>query len=224
MGLISGLLGLLGCGNSITDSKTTQKDSTAQTVNLNDILFTTPTLNNGLPEFKDKTDTCAFFHEDYWRQIEFISKDQKSSIDKEILKIKDVFDNHTHKSETYHAFKKVAVRDLITQPLTIDFSKLKSYLTDKPIKMQGLGLENNPGQVKGGFYFSVNGVNYYGLADNNIVKTFCIYSADSDESLKSSVDNLSKLLATEKLYLVDWTAMHVFDETNIKTDLVKENK
>ena len=224
MGTISGLLGLFGCDDSKTESKTTTQDKSPQTVNLDSILFTTPTLENALPQFRDKTDTCAFFHEDEWRQIEFISKDQKGSIDKEIAKIKDIFDNHTHKSETYTAFKKVAVRDLIPQPMTIDFSKLKSYLTDKPIKMQGLGLENNPGQVKGGFYFSVDRVNYYGVLDNNSVKTFCIYSADSDENLKSATDKLSKLLANEKLYLVDWRAMHVFDETNIKTDLVKNNK
>ena len=72
-----------------------------------------------------------------------------------------------------------------------------------------------------GFFFNVNGVNYYGLVDNNIVKTFCIYSADSDQDLKASTVNLAKFLATENLYLIDWRAMHVFDETNIKTDLVK---
>ncbi len=224
MGIISALLGLLGCGDSKTENKTTNQGKTTQTVDPDSILFTIPTLENALPQFKDKTDICAFFHEDEWRQIEFISKDQKSSIDKEIENIKDIFDNHTHKSETYTAFKKVAVRDLIPQPLTIDFSKLKSYLTDKPIKMQGLGLENNAGQVKDGFYFSVNGVNYYGVLDNNNVRVFCIYSADSDENLKSATDNLSKLLSKENLYLVDWRAMHVFDESNIKTDLVKDNQ
>lgn len=213
MGLLSGLLGLLGCGNNKTSDKTSENGSTkVQTMNPNDILFTTPTLNNALPDFKEKTDSCAFFHEDEWRQIEFITKDQKVSIDKEIAKIKDIYDNHSHKGAGYTAFKNVAVRDLITQPLSVDFSKLKSYLTDKPIKMQGLGLENNTGQVKGGFFFAINGVNYYGLTDNNFVKIFCIYSADSDKELKSATENLTKLLAAEKLYLVDWRSMKVFDE------------
>jgi hypothetical protein len=222
MGLISGLLGLFGCGHGKTTNEVSQTDTTkVQTINPNDILFTTPTLNNALPVFEEKTDTCAFFHEDEWRQIEFVSKNQKASIDKEIAKIKDIYDNQSHKGDSYVGYKNVAVRDLITEPLTVDFSRLKSYLTDKPIKMQGLGLENNPGQVKGGFFFNINGVNYYGLVDNNIVKTFCIYSSDSEQDLKSATDNLAKFLATEKLYLIDWRAMHVFDETNIKTDLVK---
>jgi hypothetical protein len=222
MGLISGLLGLLGCGDNKTTNKTSQTDTAKiQTINPNDILFTTPTLNNALPDFKEKTDTCVFFHEDEWRQIEFVSKNQKASIDKEIIKIKDIYDNQSHKGENYVGYKNVAVRDLITEPLFIDFSKLKSYLTDKPIKIQGLGLDNNTGQVKGGFFFNINGVNYYGLVDNNTVKTFCIYSSDSEQDLKSATVNLAKLLAAEKLYLIDWRAMHVFDETNIKTGLVK---
>jgi hypothetical protein len=222
MGLLSGLLGLFGCGDSKTKNKTAQSDTAkVQTINPNDILFTTPTIENALPLFTEKTDTCAFFHEDEWRQIEFVFKNQKTSIDKEIAKIKDVVDNQSHKGGRYVGYKNVAVRDLITEPLSIDFSKLKSYLTEKPIKMQGLGLDNNPGQVKGGFFFNVNGVNYYGVVDNDGVKTFCIYSADSEQELKASTDDLAKLLATEKLYLVDWRAMHVFDETNIKTDLVK---
>jgi hypothetical protein len=218
MGLLSGLLGFFGCGDNKTTNKTTTNDTT---INPNDILFTTPTLNNALPDFKEKTDTCSFFHEDEWRQIEFVSKSQKKSIDKELAKIKDILDNQSHEGKGYVAYKKVAVRDLITESLSINFPKLKSYLTDKPIKMQGLGLDNNPGQVKGGFFFNVNGVNYYGVLENNIVKTFCIYSADSEQALKASTNNLAKFLSTEKLYLVDWRATHVFDETNIKTDLIK---
>lgn len=225
MGLLSGLFTFFGCGVR-TDKKAVQQDSAnVKTINLNDILYTTPTLENALPEFEDKVDTSNMqFHEDDWRQIEFLSKDQKSSIDKEVAKIKDVYDNHSHKGDTYTAFKKVEVRELITQPLTIDFSKLQTYLSDKKITLRGVSLHNNPGQVKNGFSFSVNGIDYYGQFDETKkVKWFCIYSADSQESLRSSIDKLSKLLASEKLYLVDWRQMKVFDETNIKTDFVTNN-
>jgi hypothetical protein len=226
MGLINGLLGRFGRGNGKTDNKSSGQDSSVQNMNFHDILFTTPTLENTLPDFEDKTDTSNFqFHEDDWRQIEFLSKNQKSSIDKEIAKIKDIYDNHSHKSGTFTGFKEVAVRNLITQPLTIDFFKLKSYLTDKNIIINGLSLYNNPGQVRNGFSFFAKGIEYYGqLDDNKKVKWFCIYWADSQESLKSSIDNLSKLLETEKLYLVDWRLMKIFDETNIKTDFVTDYK
>jgi hypothetical protein len=217
MGVLTGLLGLFGCNNKTADKTSKVDTSKVVTMDPNDFLFTTSTLNSALPDFKVKTDTCAFFHEDEWRQVEFISQKQKSTIDKEFVKIQDIYDNHSHDGGTYTAFKKVAVRDLITEPLSVDFSLLKSYLTDKEIKIQGLGLENNEGQVVGGFFFAINGVNYYGLLDNKTVKTFCIYSADSDKELKEATTNLSKLLAAEKLYLVDWRARKLYDETTIKT-------
>jgi hypothetical protein len=223
MGFLSGLLGIFGCGNQKNDT-TSGKDS-AQNINFNDILFTTPTLENALPDFENKMDTSNLqFHEDDWRQIEFISKNQKDVIDKEIAKIKDIYVNHSHKGDTYTAFKEVAVRDLITQPLAIEFLKVKSYLADKDIPIYGVSLQNNSGQVRNGFSFSANGIDYYGqLDENKKIKWFCIYSAESQESLKSSIGRLSKLLATENLYLVDWRQMKVFDEVNIKTDFVTNN-
>lgn len=226
MGLLSGLLTFFGCGDKAEKTNVQQDTSNVKTINLNDILYTTPTLENALPEFEDKMDASNMqFHEDDWRQIEFLSKDLKSSIDKEITKIKDVYDNHSHKGDTYTAFKKVTVRDLITQPLSIDFSELQACLSDKKLTINGLSLHNNPGQVKNGFSFSANGIDYYGqLDDTKKVKWFCIYSVDSQESMKASIDKLSKLLATENLYLVDWRQMQVFDETNIKTDFVINEK
>lgn len=220
MGLLSGLFSLFGCGMNKDKEPKTQQDSTnVQTININDALFTIPTINNALPEFKEKTDTCVFFHEDEWRQIEFISKDQKPLIDQEISKIKDIYDNHSHKGDGYMGFKEIAVRDKITQPLRLDFTKLKSYLTDKPIEILGLGLENNEGQVRNGFYFTIDGIGYYGVLEHNFVTAFCIYSTESDEQLKAATTRLSKLLEMENLFLVDWRSMLVFDETSIKTDI-----
>src|SRR5688500_9480999 len=94
--LIFILITVNGCG----EKKTKSADNSIA-VHPDSILFTTPTLENNLPPFRDKTDSCVSIHEDEWRQIEFISKENKSYILMEIEKIKDIFDNHSHKSETY---------------------------------------------------------------------------------------------------------------------------
>ena len=226
MGLISGLLGLLGCDNKKADNQSKIDSSKVEMINPNDILFTTPTLENALPDFENSSDTTNLhFHEDDWRQIEFVSKDQKKIIDKEIAKIKDIFDNFAHKGDTYTAFKKVAVRELITQPLTLDLTEIKSYLADKNLLVKGLSLDNNEGQVRNGFSFTANGVEYYGQFDNNKnVKWFCIYSADNYKSLKSSIPSLSRLLKDKSLYLIDWREMKTLDENSIKTDFVTDDK
>ncbi|MES2617773.1 MAG: hypothetical protein V4613_07840 [Bacteroidota bacterium] len=225
IGSLALAIALLGCNNGPA-TKTSPKDSakTTTTIDPNALLFTSATINDALPAFEEKKDTCTFINEDEWRQIEFISKDYKTDIDKEIADIKNIYDNFSHDGETYSAYKKIAVRKLITQPLSIDFSKLKAYLTNKAISMEGLAIENNPGKVKGGFFFTVNGISYYVVVDNNTVKTFCIYSCDSDAELKAGSVQLAKLLEKEKLYLVDWRAMQVYDEVTIKTQLAQGNE
>ena len=219
----SGLIILIGCADNNNKSTTSNTDSSkAQAVDLSNALFTTPTIENALPDFKEKTDSCFSFHEDDWRQVEFISKNQKALIDKEIEKIKNIVDNQSQKGEGYIGYKSVAVRTLIPMPLSVDFPKLKSFLTDEPILVQGLGLDNNSGQVSGGFFFNTKGVGYYGIVDNtNTVKTLGIYSVDSEQEMKEATIYLAKFMVAEDLYLVDWTAMNVFDEVTIKTDLVK---
>ncbi len=218
---LAGLPGLFSC-NSKNDNKTTQQDSTSkEQIEVNKVLYTTPTIPNTMPDFKEKTDSGVIIHEGYWRQFEFVSKDQKNSIDKEFVKIQDIMDNYKIDSGTY-GYKKVAVRDLIPQPMSVDFSKLISYFPPNTIKLQGLGIENNPGQVRNGFFFSVEGISYFGILDNGKVKTFCIYSADSDAEMKEATVYLSTLLSTEKLYLVSWEGRKLYDETTIITQLAEE--
>ena len=133
----------------------------------------------------------------------------------EIAKIKDIYANFSHNTDTYVDFKKVALRDVIEQPLTINFSRLKLYLAVNNTNITGLSFYNNFGEVKNGFSFIVNGINYYGVVDHNTVKTFCIHSVDKKENLSPSIENLSKLLKDENLYLVDWRQMKVMDENSI---------
>jgi len=212
--IFGGIFSLFGCDSPKPEPQ--KPDETVQKINLDNILYTTPTINNSLPQFTEKTETCVVFHEDDWRQTEFISKNQKASIDKEIQEIRDVLENHSHHGDSYTGYRKLTVRELITEPLTVDFEKLKSYLTDDDIELSGVELGNNDGQVNGGFYFSTNGINYYGQRDNQLVGIFCIHSVDS---FGTSLENLSRLLKEENLFLVDWRSATVYDEITILTDL-----
>ena len=225
MGLISGLLSFFGCNNQ-KESKIIATDSSGnvQTINTKDILMTIPTIENTFPDFESKTDTNNLkILEDDWRQIEFISKDQKASIDQEIDSITYIFEHEMHQGKDYSAFKNLHVRRLITKPISLSFEKIKSYLGDTKNEIVGITVNGNSGQVKNGFSISSEGLNYYGVKDdNNNVFALCFYGADTEKDLVKSIGKVSKLLATEKLYLVDWIHRKVVDEKNIK-DFFKLN-
>ncbi len=225
MGLISVLLSLFGCNNQ-KENKIIATDSSGniQTINPKDILMTIPTIENTFPDFENKTDSNNLkILEDDWRQIEFISKDQKTSIDQEIDSITYIFEHEMHQGKDYSAFKNLHVRRLITKPISLSFEKFKSYLGDAKNEIAGITVNGNNGQIKNGFSISSEGLNYYGVKDkNNNVSVLCFYGADTDNDLVKSIDKISKLLAIEKLYLVDWINRKVVDEKNIK-DFFKLN-
>jgi len=225
MGLISGLLSLFGCNNQ-KESKIIATDSSGnvQTINPKDILMTIPTIENTFPDFENKTNPNNLkILEDDWRQIEFISKDQKTLIDQEIDSITYIFEHEMHQGKDYSAFKNLHVRRLITKPVSLTFEKIKSYLGDTKNKIAGITINGNSGQVRNGFSIFSQGLNYYGVKDdNNKVFVLCFYGADADKDLVNSIGRVSKLLSTENLYLVDWIHRKIVDEKNIK-DVFKLN-
>jgi hypothetical protein len=224
MGLISGLFTHLGCNNpKTTKIIATDSSGNVQTINPNDVLMTIPTIENTFPAFENTTDTNNLtLIEDDWRQVEFISKDQKDLIDKELDSINYIFDHEMHHGKDYSAFKKLHVRRLITNPISISFDKLLVFLADNEREIAGISITGNDGQVRNGFSLSSNGMNYYGLKDDkNNVSVFCLYGAQSNEALQKSIDRVSKFLATEKLYLVDWIHRRVIDEKNIRSSFTQ---
>lgn len=219
MGLISGLLAILSCNNSRTTKVITADSSEAvQTINPNNVLMTIPTIENTFPTFEDATDSNNLkLIEDDWRQVEFVSKDQKALIDRELDSINYIFEHEMHQGKDYSAFKRLHVRLLITNPISISLDKLLKLLSDNNKVLSGISISGNVGQVKDGFSLSSDGMNYYGLKDDrNNVSVFCVYGAQSNEAWKKSIDRISKFLEKENLFLVDWVHRSVIDETNIK--------
>jgi hypothetical protein len=143
IGLLSGLLILLCCNNS-ADGKIIATDSSGNIhiIDPKELLMTIPTIENTFPEFENKTITNNLdLLEDDWRQIEFISKDQKGLIDQEIDSIKYIFEHEMHQGKDYSAFKNLHVRRLITNPIAISFDKLLVYLNEAKQIESGIRLQ-----------------------------------------------------------------------------------
>lgn len=207
--------GVVGCKSNEDNKKSTDEVLIKPQVKRADTLSREATIPNVMPEFIPKTDSGRTINEGYWRQFEFVSKDQKTAIEKEFEKIKDVKDNYKFDSASVFGYKKVAVRDLMTQQLSIPLSRLESYFPDKELSLEGLAIKNHPGQVKNGFYFQKGGISYLGILENGIIKTLCIYSSESDSEWTEASPYLSTLLKKENLYLVAWEYRTITDEKNI---------
>ena len=207
---------LLGCHNSGKEKAIAKDSGRLQTIDPKDVLMTVPTIENAFPDFEKNSDTNNLnILEDDWRQLEFISKDQKRLIDEEIDSISYIFDHELHQGKDYYAFKRLYVRNLIPAPINLPSAHFLAALGNGNEKLTGVSVRNYNGQIKNGFSITLGGVYYYGrLDDGNNIVTLCIYAAESDEDLQNSIERLSKFLGTKNLYLVDWEHRTVLDEKN----------
>lgn len=154
--------------------KTEQLTEKVEMMNPNDIWFTMPTISNEFPQLTVKlneTEFDIFIHEDDYRQNEFLNQNSFPKIEEEFNGIKDIWSNHSKKSDDYILFKNCHVRKTIGSPnLTINFSELKSIL-----KCQSVGqVVINGNILLNGFSIKTENTTYFGILKGDFVIELCI--------------------------------------------------
>ena len=148
----------------INTKKLVLKLKKIEKINLQDVLFTLPTISNEIPMTVDKCSYNDFevqIHEDDWRQNEFLKTSSFPLIDMEVSKIKDVWENESKKlDDKLTAFKKCHVRSTIGEPvLSIDFGEVRKILNTNQIGC----LKINDRFVQNSFALQTQNTTYYGV-------------------------------------------------------------
>lgn len=154
--------------------KTEQQTEKVEMMNPNDIWFTTPTISNEFPqltEILNETEFDIFIHEDDYRQNEFLNQNSLPKIEEEFNSIKDIWNNHSKKSDEYNLFKNCHVRKTIGSPnLTINFNELKALLNCKEIGQVVI----NGNILSNGFSIKTENTIYFGILNDDKVLELCI--------------------------------------------------
>ena len=179
--------------------KAEQATEKVEMINPNDIWFTTPTISNEFPQTEPKTSETEFdinIHEDDYRQNEFLIENSLPKIEEEFNSIKDIWTNHSKKSEEYTFFKNCHVRKTIGSPnLTINFNELKSLL-----KCNFIGEVIIIGEsLANGFAMKTRNTTYFGTLNGNTVIELCI--AQWNDNTKSEILEIIKAF---NLLFVNW--------------------
>lgn len=161
MGLFDKILG--------RNKKTEQETEKVVAMNPNDIWFTTPTISNEFPQLTARTKETEFdifIHEDDYRQNEFLNRNSLPKIEEEFIGIKDVWTNHSRKSDEYTLFKNCHVRKTIGSPnLRVSFDELKVLL-----KCNSVGQVIINGNIlTNGFAIKTDNTTYFGVLNNDTV-------------------------------------------------------
>jgi len=179
--------------------KTEQQTEKVEMMNPNDIWFTAPTISNEFPQLAEKikeTEFDIFIHEDDYRQNEFLNQNSLTKIEEEFITIKDIWANHSKKSDEYTLFKNCHVRQIIGSPnLTINFNELKSLLKCKEIGQVVI----NGNVLVNGFAIKTDNTTYFGLQNNDIVFELCI--ANWNDNTTTEILEINKTFNT---VFVNW--------------------
>lgn len=179
--------------------KTEHLTEKVEMMNPNDIWFTTPTISNEFPQLIEKineTEFDIFIHEDDYRQNEFLNQNSLPKIEEEFNGIKDIWNNHSKKSEEYTLFKNCHVRKTIGSPnLTINFKELKSLLKCETVGQVVI----NGNILKNGFAIKTENTTYFGLQKNDNVFELCI--AEWNDNTTNEILEINK---TFNSVFVNW--------------------
>jgi hypothetical protein len=169
--------------------KTNRESGEVTSINPNNIWFSTPTISNEFPRTISKTKDTEFdiyIHEDDYRQNEFLNSSALSAIQSEFKEIKEIWDNHSKKTDDYSLFKNCHVRKTIGLPnLTINFNELKTLLN-----FNSIGQVIIDGNVLlNGFAFKTDNTTYFGtLEDGNVIE-LCITQWNEKTTNEISIIN-----------------------------------
>jgi len=177
----------------------TLKMRKVEKMNPNDIWFTTPTISNEFPQTEPKTKETDFdisIHEDDYRQKEFLKIDSLPRIEEELKAIKEIWENHSKKSEEYTFFKNCHTRKTIgLANLSIDFNEIQNLLNSNSIGQVIINGEI----LSNGFGLTSENTTYFGTLNDGKVVELCILRWN-----EKTTNEILKINKEFDLLFVDW--------------------
>lgn len=170
-----------------------------------DILFSLPTINDALPAVEDgrSLENGVVFHEDDWRQCEFISRVHKDVITTEIKAIFDIHENYRQDS----GFDKIHIRQVIINPLERTKITVEMLKTNFDLEKEYLTVAFNTAatSVVGGFALQTKS-NWilWGYVDENETVQALNLAPMTEASLKEISKQVDAFIIAQDLYLLDW--------------------
>ncbi|MBO9565453.1 MAG: hypothetical protein J7621_21935 [Niastella sp.] len=128
-----------------------------------------------------------------WRQVELLPISQSDSIEQAVKEVENILNSQPNPLLGY---EQQYIRDNALQPeLTIPFDEFCTLLIN-PVK--GNILFNNNGFVQHGFALRSDSYTYYGIIENEHIKTLCL------RLFEWADDEFMRVLSTYGLCLVNW--------------------
>lgn len=210
-------IAIVGCSRNDTfpASETASTDTgDLTTMDPNEILFTTPTLNDAIPATLQGSKVpadCIHLHEDDWRQFEFIPHSLKSRVDEEMSDISAIWDDHSVPlGDSGTAFHEVHVRKRIPNALDISMplAEFETFVGQETKPMTFFGY----GEVLRDVHaVAIDNLVIYAHIHNDTVTALGFDAVDQFTLPPEFAKRLSEFVRTHHLMLVHWRSRTLFE-------------
>ena len=214
------IVAVVGCSRendpSVNSETATAEPGEIVTMDPNDILFTTPTLNDAIPatlEGSTVPSDCIQFHEDDWRQFEFIAASLKREVDAELADIRVIWDeNSVPLGDSDTAFREVHVRKRIPNPLktSMPLADFETLVGQKTGPMTFFGYDEVLRDVHA---VRIDNLVVYAPIQDGHVTTIGIDVMDQFTLPDGFLHRISIFLQQHNVMLVHWRSRTLFETT-----------
>ena len=200
------------------------KQDQPEKIDLSDILYTTPTLENTFPEVEytySSTFKGLTVHEDDWRQIEFVSTSLIELALEEVDSIRRIFEEQSKEIEVGLVFKETHLRTKIPKPLAPPFpiQSLEKHFHD--IQYGDYGFYDGS-RAKFGRKINTLGFQLYAIVIDNIVQVLGFHGLNSWDKLDEFKKCLKTFMEDQDLVIVDWRARLIISPNELDNYLVEK--
>ncbi|MEQ8789256.1 MAG: hypothetical protein RIC55_23380 [Pirellulaceae bacterium] len=175
-----------------------------ESIPFKDILYTTPTLFDPLPQFDASPldgDEFVLASDDDWRQVEFVSHQLGQVVLEEIAQILRI---HETASEGI-GWRELHIRRRPEAPLVCDLSIDELLRALQVAKPEGVTYWGAKGRIRDGYSLTTHdGLKLYGLAPRGRVEVIALGCGVDEHEDGQSVGRLATLAGDLQLDLVDW--------------------
>jgi hypothetical protein len=195
--------------------------SRVRSVSAHDILYSLPTLYEGLPVVdpaRARLDLLQL-HEDDWRQVELVSPGLADVVASELAAVRRVYDEHavTGADGGVIGFRDVHVRSRPEAPL-IPALPRATILLALPAHhtFAGVGFANGVGIAVDSFAFRCGPISFYGLGAGETITVLGLQIGRArSTAANDAAAGLEGIMRTFTLTLVDWCRCTVVDADSV---------
>lgn len=215
--LLLAVLIAMGCDRNETEPTNIADAADVVTMDPNEILFTTPTLNDAIPATEQGSTVPADsiqLHEDDWRQFELVPRKLKTDVDAELADINAIWENHSVPlGESGTAFREVHVRKRIPKALAIPMtlSDFAAFVGQDPRRMTFFGYGEPLSNVH---VAKVDNLIIYAHIENGAVTAMGFDVTEQFSLPEDFANRLRDFVRDHDLLLIHWRSRTLFESND----------